>query len=259
MRKTGFSLALLALTAGTALAQRELAPSTQDGPMSTIPDSDIPRPRPFIDGSYAMNPEIRAPRITQAALAVYPQADATAIEVSGSCMLSMVIGADGIPVNIHVVHSAGETLDAAAIDAIKQSKFEPGILNKQPVPVRVHVRVFFSTDRSPAIPDLLVPKYRSSGDSITYDKPPIPIYRQEAEFSEEARRKRISGVVLISFLVGTDGLPTDLHVVKSVGAGLDESALNAVSNYRFTPAINDGNPVPAKLTIEVSFNLASKW
>jgi TonB family protein len=258
MRKSGLLLAMLALTAGTALAQGELAPSAQDGPVSTISVSDIPRPRPFIDGSYSMSPAIQAPRITQAGPAVYPQADPTGTAVTGSCMLSMVVGADGVPANIHVVQSAGDALDAAAIDAIKQSKFEPGILREQPVPVRIRARVLFAADRSQAIPVLLVPKYASEGGAGTYDKPPVPIYQQDAEFSDEARRKRISGVVLISLLVGTDGLPTDLQVVKSVGAGLDEKALDAVSKYRFKPAMKDGNPVPARVTIQVSFRLGAR-
>jgi len=64
--------------------------------------------------------------------------------------------------------------------------------------------------------------------------------------------------VLISLLVGTDGLPTDLHVVKSVGAGLDEKALDSVSKYRFKPAMKDGNPVPARITVEVSFRLGAR-
>ncbi|MGA3046857.1 MAG: energy transducer TonB [Terracidiphilus sp.] len=258
MRKSGLLFVLLALTAGTALAQGELAPSTQDGPVSTISDSDIPRPRPFIDGSYAMSPQMRAPRITQAVPAVYPQADADASALPGSCMLSMVVGADGIPVNIHVVHSTGDALDAAAIEAIKQSKFEPGILRKQPIAVRVRVQFLFSADRSPAIPALLVPMFRNSAGSGDYDKPPVPIHQENAEYSDEARRNRITGVVLISLLVGTDGLPTDLHVVKSVGAGLDEKALDSVSKYRFKPAMKDGNPVPARITVEVSFRLGAR-
>jgi TonB family protein len=258
MRKSFLLLTLLALTASAALAQGEMAPSTQDGPMSTASDSGIPQLRRFIDGSYAMSPQITAPRITQAVPAVYPQTDADASTLTGSCMLSMIVGADGVPISIHVVQSAGDAFDSAAIDAIKQSKFEPGILRKQPVPVRVHVRVLFATDHTPAIPVLIVPKYTGPGEAGTYDKPPVIIQQQDAEFSDEARRRRISGVVLISFVVGTDGLPTDLHVVKSVGAGLDEEALDAVSKYRFKPATKDGNPVPAKLTVEVSFRLGTR-
>jgi TonB family protein len=257
MQELGLLMALLALTAGTALAQ-ELAPSTQDGPTNTLPDSDIARPRRFIDGSYAMSPQITAPRITQAAPAVYPQADADASALPGSCMLSMVVGADGVPVNIHVVESAGDALDAAAIDAIKQSKFEPGMSKKQPVAVRIRARVLFAADRSPAIPVLLVPMFRNSGGSGDYDKPPVALNSVAAEFSDEARRKKISGVVLISLLVGTDGLPTDLQVVRSVGAGLDEKALDAVSRYRFKPAMKDGNPVPARITVEVSFRFGPR-
>jgi TonB family protein len=203
-----------------------------------------------------MSPEITAPRIAQAAPAVYPQGDAPANAIEGTCMLSMVVGSDGIPVNIHVIHSAGEAFDAAAIEAVKASKFEPGILNKQPVPVRVRVRVLFSSDRSPAIPTLLLQKYRNPGSRQDCDQPPVPIHWGEADFSDEARRNRVSGVVSISLMVGTDGLPSDLRVERSVGYGLDEKALEAVKQYRFRPAMKDGKPVAVRLTVQVSFKFA---
>jgi len=50
-------------------------------------------------------------------------------------------------------------------------------------------------------------------------------------------------------------LPTELNVERGVGWGLDEKALQAVSQYRFQPATKDGKPVPAKINVEVMFKL----
>ena len=85
---------------------------------------------------------------------------------------------------------------------------------------------------------------------------PKLIHSVEAEFSDEARRRRIEGTVLVSFTVSEQGLPIDMRIVKSVGYGLDEQALLAVNQYRFEPALQDGKPVPAPVSVEVRFRFA---
>ena len=60
----------------------------------------------------------------------------------------------------------------------------------------------------------------------------------------------------MSFTVGPDGRPRDIHVKQSLGMGLDEKAMEAVRQYKFKPAMKDGKtPVPVELTIEVNFRL----
>ncbi len=84
---------------------------------------------------------------------------------------------------------------------------------------------------------------------------PVPIVSPEAEFSDEARRAKYQGVCAISIVVDAQGYPRNLRVVRSLGMGLDEKALEAVRKYRFKPALKNGKPVPAMMTIEVNFRL----
>ncbi len=84
---------------------------------------------------------------------------------------------------------------------------------------------------------------------------PIPIVSPEAEFSEEARRLKYQGICAISIVVDAHGYPQNLRVVRPLGMGLDEKALEAVRRYRFKPALKNGKPVPAIMTIEVNFRL----
>ena len=85
---------------------------------------------------------------------------------------------------------------------------------------------------------------------------PIPIFQPEAEFSDEARRAKYQGVVLISLIVDAQGNPQNVHVIRSLGMGLDEKAMEAVRKYKFKPAMKDGKtPVPVMATIEVNFRL----
>jgi periplasmic protein TonB len=84
---------------------------------------------------------------------------------------------------------------------------------------------------------------------------PKPIYSPEPEFSEEARKVKHQGDVVLLATIGADGHPHDLTVVRSLGMGLDEKALEAVRTWRFDPAKKDGRPVAVKMNIIVNFRL----
>jgi len=84
---------------------------------------------------------------------------------------------------------------------------------------------------------------------------PVPLVSPEAEFSDEARRAKYQGICAVQIVVDTQGYPRNLRVVRTLGMGLDQKALEAVSKYRFKPALKNGKPVPAIMTIEVNFRL----
>jgi TonB family protein len=84
---------------------------------------------------------------------------------------------------------------------------------------------------------------------------PHAIYAPDPEYSDEARKNRISGTVVLSMTVGTDGLPHDIRVEKKLGYGLDEKALEAMRKWRFQPAVRDGQPFEAHINVSMSFRL----
>jgi TonB family protein len=84
---------------------------------------------------------------------------------------------------------------------------------------------------------------------------PRAIYSPEPEFSEEARRSKYQGEVVLLATIGADGLPRNLTVVRSLGMGLDEKALETVRTWRFDPAKKDGRPVAVQMNIIVNFHL----
>lgn len=85
--------------------------------------------------------------------------------------------------------------------------------------------------------------------------PPSVITKVDPEYSEEARKAKYSGSVMLSIVVNTDGKAEDIHVVKSLGMGLDEKAVEAVQKWRFKPGMNKGVPVKVRAQIEVNFRL----
>jgi periplasmic protein TonB len=85
---------------------------------------------------------------------------------------------------------------------------------------------------------------------------PVALNSVEAEFSDEARRAKYQGVCLISLIVDAQGNPQNPRVIRALGMGLDEKALEAVRKYKFKPAMKDGKtPVPVMISVEVNFRL----
>lgn len=84
---------------------------------------------------------------------------------------------------------------------------------------------------------------------------PVPEYKPEPEYSEEARKAKHQGTVMLQIVVDEKGVPRDIRVVRKLGLGLDEKAIEAVSKWRFKPGMKDGKPVAVIATIEVSFRL----
>ena len=85
---------------------------------------------------------------------------------------------------------------------------------------------------------------------------PVCIYCPDPQYSDEARKAKYQGTVVLQLIISADGRATNIRVVKGVGLGLDEKAIEAVRVARFKPAIGpSGKPVPVYITYEVSFHL----
>lgn len=84
---------------------------------------------------------------------------------------------------------------------------------------------------------------------------PRALYAPDPEYSEEARKAKYQGTVVLWVIVGPDGRPHDIRVQRSVGMGLDEKAIEAVRSWRFEPARKDGQPVAVQINVEVNFRL----
>ena len=84
---------------------------------------------------------------------------------------------------------------------------------------------------------------------------PRAIYSPDPEYSEEARKAKYQGDVILWVVIGPDGRVHDVKVARTLGLGLDEKAVEAVKTWRFEPARKDGQPVAVQLNIDVTFHL----
>ena len=182
---------------------------------------------------------------------IYPP-DAKANRIQGAVVIEVIIGKDGAIQNINSV-TGPEILQQSALDAIRQWIYKPYVLNGQPVEVQSTITINYNlgpiddqNEEDAAI------KPRKIGDSVSA---PLLIYAVQPEYSEQAKKDKISGNVLVHLWVDEQGIPAHVQVVRGIGSGLDEKAVEAVKQYRFNPAMEDGRPLLVELNLEVNFRI----
>ncbi|HEY4381226.1 MAG TPA: energy transducer TonB [Acidobacteriaceae bacterium] len=105
--------------------------------------------------------------------------------------------------------------------------------------------------KAPAADPASVPLRKIGGGVL----PPTVLHAANPQFSEQARKEKFGGVVLVTLIVDANGQPQNVHVLRGVGMGLDEKAVEAVKQYSFRPATEGGKPVPVQLNVEVNFQV----
>jgi TonB family protein len=86
-------------------------------------------------------------------------------------------------------------------------------------------------------------------------RPPRPTYTPEPEFSEQARRAKFQGTVVLQIVVNKKGDVVRVRLERALGMGLDQNAMEGVERWRFAPATRNGQPVAVMMNVEVAFNL----
>lgn len=110
----------------------------------------------------------------------------------------------------------------------------------------------------PEAPPPLVSEVRgSSFDSIeeTFDVSPRILTKPTPIYPERAWKYQVKGTVRVSAVLGADGTIREVKVIKSLGYGLDEAAMDAVRRMKFTPAMRAGKPVSARTKVDIEFGL----
>jgi TonB family protein len=131
----------------------------------------------------------------------------------------------------------------------------PSMQNPQlPVIVLLDGSVFEPKEVAPSTVQSLDPPSPPIPPGVT---PPRVIKEVRPDYTPEAIRQKIAGSVLIQGIVGVDGTFGNLQVVRSLDKvyGLDDAALKAASQWRFTPGMKDGQPVPVTMMVELSFTV----
>lgn len=212
-------------------------------------------------------------------------------EADGIVSLSLVVDSSGRPKNVAPRDSFDDDLDHMAIAIATNDRFTPGAKDSNPVAVAQNLEIslsictakvighngkssdrvrlkalpvqhLFAADKHPpenialsSKPRFESPSHASAlrvGGSVSA---PVPIETPEPQLTKEERKSKFSGICLVSIIIDKYGVPQHPRVIRGINQDLDQKALEAVSRYRFKPAMKDKQPVPVMMTIEVNFRL----
>jgi TonB family protein len=165
-------------------------------------------------------------------------------EVEGTVTLEALVDAHGNARVLRVTKGIDDSINQRAIDAVMNWKFAPALKDGVPATAVTQIDVDFTLppDSGP---------FRV-GRGVT---PPSVLSRVEPQYTDEARSAHAGGTVALEAVIRKDGTADILRVLQSVGYGLDESAMQALTQWVFKPGTRNGVPVDVALKIEVNFNL----
>lgn len=197
---------------------------------------------PAPEGVYHVGNGVTQPSVIGKTDPEYSE-EARIAKMSGTVMISGVVGVDGKARDLQVVKSAGLGLDQQAVDAVNTWQFKPGLKDGTPVPVLVQVEVNFRLLREPGAWALtravFTPPEGATRPVITLAPYP-PIYTPTGR----------TGSVTISFDVDPNGMAENLHIEKSSDPALESEVIRIVRGWQFRPGIKDGQPVTVPCTME---------
>jgi protein TonB len=75
----------------------------------------------------------------------------------------------------------------------------------------------------------------------------------DPQYTESARRAHVAGSVRLAFFITPNGFPRQIRVVKGLGYGLNQKAIDALSHWRFQTTLKNGKPVTAEVQADVQF------
>jgi TonB family protein len=150
---------------------------------------------------------------------------------------------------------------AAGVNMIRTSKIEGRILSiLNPSLVRKPAGWVARLSVAMGVLALFLPLAAFQGEDVHKGsepgiKGPVIIYKVDPDYTQKAKDEHVEGSVLLDLIIGSNGLPHDVIVARSLYPGLDENAVAAISTWKFKPAEKDGKPVAISAKIEVNFKL----
>ena len=237
-----------------------------------------------VPGAVRVGGNVQATKLIHRVEPIYPEA-ARSARVAGVVILEVRIDEAGNVADIKVLRG-NPMLDPAAIEAVRQWRYSPTYLKGAPVSVIATVTVIFSLDpdgkpvpapttqpgtlQSPASPKVLpdvsvtpgqvppAPTTPAKGQAIRVGsnvQATKLIHRVEPVYPDEAKSARIQGVVLLQVQVDEQGLVSDVKIFRGHPL-LEQAAMEAVRQWRYSPTYLNGVAVPIVATVTVTFTLS---
>ena len=195
--------------------------------------------------------DVKPPKIVKQVDPVYPD-EARKAGVEGVVILEAKADEQGNVVDARILRSVAP-LDQAAIDAVKQWKYEPLVIGGKARQVLFTVTVRFTLKDGGKAKTF--EKFAAGAVKVEGDlQPPKLVKEVMPVYPEAARAAGVQGVVILSVRADEAGNVVDTMVLRSIPL-LDQAAIDAVKQWIYEPILKDGKAVPIVFTVTVRFVL----
>lgn len=217
---------------------------------------------------------VKAPERIRYIPPVYPEV-AQQARVSGIVILEAVVGPSGTVSDVKILKSIA-LLDEAAMEAVKGWEYAPTLLNGVPVPVIMTVTVNFTLSEGnvSSSSQQLTGSMTAMNSALSSTTPTEwngqPVVRIGGEikapervkyvppvYPQAAQDANVSGIIIIEGVIDPQGNVASAKVLKSI-ALLDQAALDAVMQWKYTPTLLNGVAVPVAMTVTVNFSIGGR-
>jgi TonB family protein len=178
--------------------------------------------------------------------------EARGFGIEGKVALEVTVGVDGRAKELQVVRGLGFGLDQNALVAVRDWHFVPARRGGRPEQSQVRIDVEFSLKNAELNESIANDMAMRIGPGVT---PPQVVYRSDPVYPTNAQSGGTPGLaVILDAIIPEDGIPRVIRVIRSLDWQSDESAINALKQWRFSPAMKDGTPVKVRMNVAVEFN-----
>ena len=239
-------------------------------------------------------PEEMWNRVTQCTFPRYPSL-ANGAHITGTIDIGLGVSPEGDVDKNSRLLDGPPLLVQSAMDAMRQWKFRPNVVQGEVIWSRVRALVHFNSDGTTAVdlaPAILADNFGDSGTpksaAASFPRPasspackpaneraqapilvdgayiagidgigsPKCVVYHDPSYSDQARSAKVSGIVVLHLIVTAEGHASNIQVKRSLGYGLDEKAVEAVENWQFEPVVGPKDkPVPVWTDVEVNFQI----
>jgi TonB family protein len=197
---------------------------------------------------------VSPPQITEYSIPPLYSDEARQRGIEGIVTLELRVDIHGRAKNLHVVNGLGFGLDENALLAVREWRFSPGRHGGRPVEMTTEVHVEFDL-RNAEMNELIANDMATRvGPGVI---PPLIIHRVDPQYREHPALLSSDPIVILDAVIQENGVPKVVRVVRSLAWELDETAIDALEQWRFSPAMKDGRPVKVRMNVEMSFDSKS--
>jgi TonB family protein len=170
--------------------------------------------------------------------------------IEGKVTVEVTVSPDGKARALHVARGLGHGLDQNALVAVRDWHFVPATLNGRPIQATTQVDVEFSL-KNAELNELIANDMATRiGPGVT---PPQVVHRADPVYPVSTALPKREGSVVLDAVIPENGIPHVIRVIRSLDWQFDEIAINALKEWRFSPAIKDGEPVKVRMNVAVEF------